>query len=97
MARGGDVGKQFNGSRRQYMNGLRIRLVPAAAYGCIAEKCNVMASMRGIDCGRKTRLFRKTGDCKASEPRNNILKELIAVAGRLLPFEHHVGSPWFEA
>src|SRR5713226_8354476 len=97
VARRGDVGKQFNGSRRQDMNGLRIRLAPAAAYGRIAEECYARASMRGIDCGCETCFFgNKAGDCKASNPRNNVVKELIGVAGRLLPFEHHIGPLWLK-
>lgn len=58
-----------------------IRAVPTAAYGRIAKKRNVMAPMRGIDRGGQARLFGdQTGDCEASDLRNNIVKKLIAVA-----------------
>jgi len=91
------IGKQFDSFRCQDMDVFGIRVVPTAAYGRIAKKRNVMASMRRIDCGCKTRFFRKTGDSEAPDPRNDILKELIGVAGRLRAFEHHIGAFRFKA
>jgi hypothetical protein len=91
------IGKQFDSFRRQDMDIFGIRVVPTAAYGRIAKKRHVMASMRRIDCGCKTRLFRKPGDCEASNSRNDVVKELIGVAGRLRAFEHHIGSFRFKA
>src|SRR5260370_18616667 len=67
--------------------------MPATANRRIAQKRNVVDSMRGIDCGCETRLFgHQAGDCKASDLRNDIGKKLIGVAGRLRAFEHHIGT-----
>jgi hypothetical protein len=73
-----------------------IRIVPSPAHSGITQEYDAMASMRGIDCGRKTGLFCKTGDDELSDPRNNILEQLIGVAGRLRAFEHHIGPLWLE-
>src|SRR5665647_3267948 len=98
VARGHGIGEQLDGFRRQCVDGLGIRIVPAAAHGGIAQEGNIMASMRGIDRGCQTCLFGdQSGDREVSNPRNHILEEPVGVAGRLRPFEYHIGSLRLEA
>jgi len=88
---GDGVGKQFDGFRRYNVDRPGIGVMPATAHGRIAEECNVMASMRRIDRGCETCLFGdQARDREAPDPRNDIVKKLIGVAGRLRSLEHHV-------
>jgi hypothetical protein len=93
VTRGDGIGKQFDGFRGYNVDRPGISVMAAAARGRIAQKCDVMASMRRIDRGCETCLFGdKAGDCEASDLRNDIVKELIGIAGGLRALEHHIGT-----
>src|SRR5258708_4871856 len=86
VPRSRDVGEQFHGLCREGLEGLGVGVAPGAADGRIAQNGDVVAAMRRVDRGCRDRLIGdQPATPKTAGSRNDVVKQLIGVAGRLLP------------